>query len=689
MKNRIFGQSSQKGIATILILLFIAVALSVAVLSTLRSVTNTQDQSMALHAATQSQTKAWIGVEVVGKYLRRIATDVGAPTRWSDNLVPLIENASVENPVPITTGMASVSAQVVGFQQDDVNDDGVIDDLVTVDVSGLSGDDTRAEANSKVRVIFQYTPGNGGGSNGGGGSEPVITFNHDLRLGGDIIITTLDDQDYEINVIGQLDATYGNSIKGVDIINATSSIAIGSGSTFKRLNSNGDIKLTGSVTGNEELNARGNICLTGGTGVAMAKGNGFVYGSGSASFGGIEAIGSSDYNGGNTKCDSYVLNDSGGNLFAVNMAGNNAVVSVKAKGSVRFNSGTVSSGVQAEGDLRDTNWGGSQSGTIGGTVENPGNNPAVPANITITPGYTVNIAPVQEIVIETAVFDAYAYRNSANYALYVENGQKRITVRNVSGIPDGEYYLASNTSVSGPKHDRICGNAGCTGTSYPFCKGYSDWNGCFQYNSGTTTWSVNGQSLSPGIVWIEGNLIAGNGTYYNTFIATGNITTSGSHKTVAPNFAGYSGGNYNHAGVNINFAGICTNATYPYYPKQLCNDNGTYNSDGSDGLTNFAYMAGSLNGEQYQGGDITLGSSTLAFGSVLAGDTYNSGGSTTIFGYVTALGQASVSAHQMGGSTRIIVDVLPPTYVPMGSISLWPPSAPGSGTLSILWSRYL
>src|SRR5690606_32097472 len=102
-------------------------------------------------------------------------------------------------------------------------------------------------------------------------------------------------------------------------------------------------------------------------------------------------------------------------------------------------------------------------------------------------------------------------------------------------------------------------------------------------------------------------------------------------------------------------------------------DNGSYDPDGSGGLTDFSYMAGSLNGANYQGGDISLGASTLAFGSVLAGDTYNSGGSTTIFGYVTAQGQATINSHQMGGSTRIIVDVLPPTCVPRGSISVYPP----------------
>jgi hypothetical protein len=685
--------SFQNGIATILILLFIAVAMSVAVLGSLRSVRSTQDQSMALHAVTQAQSRVWIGVEVVGKYLKTVATDAADPSRWTSGLVPLINSATMANPVPLATGLADVSADVVDYAQVNVDDGSggtITVDRVTVDVSANTADSTRAEANSKVRVTYQYTPGGGQENNNGGGPEPVITFNHDLRLGGDIRITTAEGQDYEVNVIGQLDASYGNSISGVDIINATDSIAIGSGSTFKKLNSNGDIKLTGSVSGDEELNARGNVCLTGGTGVGIVRANGFVYGSGSAGFGDIQAIGSSDYNGSHPKCDSYALNDSSGDVFAVNMAGNNNVRSVKAKGSLRFSSGSVTNGIQTEGDLRDTNWGGSQSGTIGGAVENPGNNPAVPANVSVVPGYNLAIPPVAELVIPTSVFDAYIYRNSANYALYMEGGQPRITVRNVSDIPDGNYFLASNTSVNGPKYDRICANSSCTGPSYPFCDGYSDYNRCFQYNSGTETWTVNGKSLSPGIVWVEGSLVAGNGVYYNTFIATGNISTSGSHRTVAPNFAGYSGGNFNHAGVNINRLGICTNATYPHYPRQLCNSDSTYNSGGSGGLTNYAYMAGSLAGDQYVGGDITLGSSTIAFGSVLAGDVYNSGGSTTIFGYVTAMGQATTGTHQMGGSTRIIVDVLPPTYVPGGSISVSPPSGgAGPAQLSVLWTRYL
>jgi len=674
----------QRGIATILVLIFVGLAVSVAVFSVVKQLRGAQEQTLALHTQTQAQAKNWAGVEILAQYFRAKAE----ASQWQ----ALKDTGSLAAGTAITMGVPGLEAEIASFQE---NLDGSGMDRVTVDISATTDEDTRAEAYSGIRVVYQYVPGAGGGG-AGGGNDPVITFNHDLRLGGNIEITTAEGRDYEINVRGQLDATYGNSIRGVDIINATDSIAIGSGSTFKRLNSNGDILLSGSVTGNEELNARGNICLTGGTGVGAVRANGFVYGSGSASFGDVEAIGDSSYLGSNPKCNAYLLNDSHGNPFAVNMAGNNSANSIKAKASVRKVGGSLPS-LLAEGDFH-IGYGNVSSGSISGLAcYNQTNTcPAVPAwkqgdvNISVSQNIAVNIQPVAEIVIPTAVFDAYVYRNSANYALYIDSGQKRVAVRNVSGIPDGNYHLAANTSVSGPKYDRICGNAACTGTSYPFCKGYSDNNSCFQYNGGNKTWSLNGLSLSPGIVWVEGNLAAGNGTYYNTFISTGNISTSGSHKTVAPNFAGYDGGNYNHAGVNINFSGICTNATYPHYPSQLCGEDGSYDADGSGGLTDFSYMAGSLDGDAYQGGDIALGASTLAFGSVLAGDTYNSGGSTTIFGYVTAQGQETTNSHQMGGSTRIIVDVLPPTYVPRGSISVYPPGgAAGPASLSVLWTRYL
>ena len=42
-----------------------------------------------------------------------------------------------------------------------------------------------------------------------------------------------------------------------------------------------------------------------------------------------------------------------------------------------------------------------------------------------------------------------------------------------------------------------------------------------------------------GVIWVEGNLrIEGQGLYYNTFMATGNIVTDGNQTFYAPNYAG-------------------------------------------------------------------------------------------------------------------------------------------------------
>ncbi|WP_248112253.1 hypothetical protein, partial [Ralstonia pseudosolanacearum] len=85
--------------------------------------------------------------------------------------------------------------------------------------------------------------------------------------------------------------------------------------------------------------------------------------------------------------------------------------------------------------------------------------------------------------------------------------------------------------------------------------GFSDYNTCFSYFNGT--WSTNGATMAPGVVWFHGDLILGVGTYENTVIATGNLTTSGSTVVHAPNYGGLSG--------------QCNNTAFPaLYPTNFC-----------------------------------------------------------------------------------------------------------------------
>ena len=689
----------QHGFATLLILLLVAIAISMAIFGTLRYVQGTQDQSMALNAQSRAQVVAWSGVELLFLYFHQLSNPSSG--LQLNDIRDLIENSPTINLGDNTENLEAIIAGAFP-NPNDPNEY-----WVTINITGISEAGSRAQATTTVQVVYAIKEEPLSGSGGGPNPPAVITFNRDLRLGGNINVQSTTGEKYVINVKGVLNATSGNSITGVDTINATDSIHIGSGSSFNTLNSNGDIKLTGSVSGDGNLAARGNICLIGGTSAnGQVKANGFVYGDGSASFGDIQAIGVSTYQGANKLCTANELRDNQNRLFAINMAGDNAIRSVKAKASVRFNSGTVSTnpGVQAQGNLRDTNWGGRQIGTISGVIEASGNNnPQVAQDISIDPSLQVNISPLLDFNVSAPSFDAYDYETAANYVFKVNaSGYKVVTVRNISGIPDGTYYIGSYSTAH---KDRLCTgltanstptnptcNQPANGTnSYPLCWGYSDWNTCFSYAANTKTWTINGISIAQGIAWFEGNVSIGNGTYYNTFIATGNISTAGSHRNYAPNYAGYSG---TADGAIYAPKGICSNAISPHYPTQLCKPDSTYNPDGSGGIGNYAFMAGSVQNGNYVGGNIALGSSTISYGNVLAGNEFNSGGSTTIYGYITALGGGAVTYNSMGGSTTIIVNQLPPTYIPIGGTSIGGCTGNncGGGTklsTRVLWTRYL
>lgn len=66
----------------LLLLLFVGVAISVAVFGAFRAVEGSQSQAMTFHAQTQAQRKAWAGVDITSKYLSSLS---------SDNLEILIE----------------------------------------------------------------------------------------------------------------------------------------------------------------------------------------------------------------------------------------------------------------------------------------------------------------------------------------------------------------------------------------------------------------------------------------------------------------------------------------------------------------------------------------------------------------------------------------------------------------------
>ena len=720
----------QRGIATLLILLLLGLAMTVTVLGAVHALRGNQQRQLGTHADAAARAAAWRGVETLRQTL--LQTDAARLLGWSGLATGAAWSQDCDGG---GTALDLPLAGMAGLQIGDARLTGICRAAtqgayrITARVTGCAGNacatvPANRLATATVEVVYEVEPVSGSGTTGGGSdgtSTPaVITFNNDLNLSGDIKILKDEGARYQINVNGDLTTDY-NRIIGVDTIRATGSIQISSGSTFGTLESNGDIKFDGSVSATQAVLARGDICLSGGANAANAtvKANGSVVAGGSVALGDVQALGHSDRDAQTTaKCPSVAI-DADGNPYAVDLQDNSGAKTVTADGSVRINSGSVATGngLRATGRVLDTNCGGSESGVAGKSVSGPGNCTAGWSGVLVQPGLQVPISPVSPVTLNTSNFNAYTVENLAHYAFKIDaGGYKVVTVRAIAGIADGTYFIGdyANTAETGWSRgykDFMCSELAADSTpAAPRCKapvrdppgavcaGYSTYNNCIAYDASSRTWTLSGTSLVPGIAWFEGNLLLSNGTYFNTFVATGNLSTAGGTKVYGMNYAGYDGTRVT-SGVQKTYAptGICLNTYFPgRYPTDYCNAaTGTYAPPAGSVIGNYALLAGSYDGaNHYVGGNIVLGSSSEIFGSVLSGNLYSSGGSTTIHGTVTALSQGDAS-HAAGGSTTLDLRGLPEGYTPAvqpceldGSCPAVPSTGSGIG-VQVRWARYL
>jgi len=710
------GRFRQRGIATVLTVLLAGMSLTAIVLGAMYYVRSTQSQLLSVHAQTQAQMRAWTTVEAVRKYLNGV--------KANSKLAVLAQKVSESgnNLLLTITGLNGVSASLIGV--DSTSDP----KQFTALISGEAASDTAANSKSAVKVVFELDS-----------TTTDITendmkgnyTNKNLKLSGGISATTEEKSAFVVSVNGDF-TTGGNSITGVSTIRSTGSISIGSGSSFEELHANCDVVLTGSVT-SESIKARRNACLTGeaaGTGTILA--NGTVYAQ--AGYDKNGAISASGNAADVSACRSAGSSDDGSNYLAATCSeladgivvdlssGSAGAKSVNAKGDVTLASGRVGD-LAAEGNLILANWGAKvDSGIVGGIVSAPKEAPGMKDsvnNVQESSGLSVSIETVPRVTIDTYVIDANDYKSIANYVFSVDSsGYKKVTVFNVSGISSGEYYigsfkpnyqtyadylcptLASGSTTSSP----VCSLTGTTASALTtICKGDSPYTPCFSYNADTKTWTIQGESMAQGVAWFAGNLSIIGKTYFNTFVATGNITTGGGNKVYAPNYAGYSGTVSETVDGTVRTTqhaptGMCENTNFPtLYPKQFCDKtNKAFLPDANNGIGNYAFIAGSIpegttySEDTYVGGNITTGGGSEIFGNLLAGNEFVSTGDTTIHGYSAALAAGVATRNAMTGKTTYIVKNLPSTFDPSkGQKVKSTTSTTTTYAFKVKWATYL
>lgn len=714
-----FSSSHQKGIATLLIILTISIAILVSTIGVIANLKSVQQRQISIHSSLGAQALAWQGVKIVDSYLQGVNNDI--LLNWSNNA----------EPITLSIGDNSrYKAVLTHIQNTGTNIDShgktLYNYLITAQITGIafSGKNTSQSTLETTYSISSYENTTSTEETSPGSTTSVINvFNikHDLNMTGGIKVIGGKTANFNVEGDANLDSA---SIDGINAINATGNVHVGSGIKVNSIYSNGDVSLTGSASVNQ-IKSLGDVTISGGTSSMSIQSNksvtftggqassvdsigDVIVSAGGVNITSINSEGNLNWTGSgggvsNASVNGFITyagnnknptNLSSGSDITITGGGANKVVTngnlyhngygtitsadvsqntyVKSSGSISgarmkgsaflTSSGTINS-ILAEKNYTVNGWQ-STSGQIGGTLTktqmwNSGVNISVIPNLVVsvethTP---IQISPLPEVEIPVnQTVDVYALKSSANYVFEYINNTIVITVNAVSGIPSGSYVLGNKVDSSGTHPQWLCKISDMVGTtcSQPvanICQGYSDYNGCFSYNTSSQTWSVSGTSMARGIVWFEGNLSTGNGTYINTWLATGNITTAGGHKSTAPNYAGYTttctNASYNGLTVNTNFANLI--------PTNLCD---TVNSKMvENSIANSVYISGGYNPTTglYGGGVVTLGSSTLAEGSVVGADVVNTGGSTTIKGSILANGQNVQNTSPMifSGSTTI------------------------------------
>ncbi|KJV37838.1 hypothetical protein [Acinetobacter brisouii] len=657
--------TSQKGVATVLTVMLVGVALAVAILSTAYYIRSKQQAAVSSHAVTNAQEGAWSGVEILRKYLESLSTA---------QLSSLSTGAVSIGVIGITASINSITPPATSTDPYQI-------------IATIKNTSTTAQAASTIQVLYNVMPTSTSSSSTGTGTSTGTTSAMDiysnLDLSGGITFSQNGTGNVSINVYGDF-STGGVGLKGIDTLNTTGNVTLTSSAQINNIYSNGNVNLTGSASA-QLISAKGWINITGG------GTQGDLYADQYISLGGGVNV--------NTAHTlSYIDWKSGGIAKAftagsyVNIS-NGQVNTTQAKGNVTMSGWPTVTNVTSEGLLTCTsvNWS-SYSLLNAVTFKScPTTNTKILAagtNSIVATGALVTVtAPSKPIV------NALSYESQANYILSVDSSKNIIvTVQNVNGIPNGNYRIAKYVENYNTYVGQLCSSVDnkniCTSTPVGYIYPKYSRADVIAYSGGTWSLNTNGNSgypaLAPGVFLFKGDLKPLQGQYVDTFLATGSIDYGGSINLQAPNYAG---------------ASVVCNSTDFGRPTNLCSSS---TSLIPASIGNIALLAGSCTNtttvalcqSTYTGGNISLGAQATVYGNVIAGNLLSTSGSSTIVGSLSAAGLGDTSkGSKFTGSTTIDLSTLkdhPDFSTGTGSTNTSSGTTTTTTiTATIQWARYL
>lgn len=685
----------QQGIATILIMLLVGISMTALSIGLARNVKSTQQKHIAVHASSHVQPLVWTGVELYRGYLESLDNDALAALKANGKSTKIsiskLENSDIDVTAELLTDPVVIPDGEFEYYQ--------VEALIRAF-------DHSAQASASLKAVYHVAPSGGNNCIECVTLSAMLDFHDDLDIGGQITIKAPTGTQSTFSVDGSVNAINVN-LTSINILNSTENIRLSSSTFIDYLYANGTIDLEGSA-GTSIAKALGTVTMSGQTLASEVETNVDINLRDSARVttsmtAQKDIINNGVSNNGSALAGRDILLGASAGRITTGSAKRNIDIGysnyetdiLTAEGNIACptQTWTRTDGGRAKGSAINCPSGQVRFGFGGGRYPNIQDNQNV--TVTLPP-------PLPPFSMSKPVVDVWQLKGYANYIFTNSGNQINVLVKNIKGIEDGNYILGYYPQTQSRKYlDFLCkevdGTGKCTNPSDPsdsktICYGHSINDACLTFNSTTKTFVFNGKSFAPGAMWFTGNLSLGNGTYYNTFIASGNITTSGGHKTSAINYVGYDAiCNLNYP-ENKNTTGDFENL----FPTNLCDKTNSkliYNP-----IANIALVAGGKGpGGAYSGGNIDIGSSNEINGTILAGKNLLTSGSTIVRGYVSATSQtgrvAGLADNKLGASTQILLNNLPagynPEMIPPMTVSQDNEDRAGKGLSKLVWARHL
>lgn len=694
IKTRHGSPQQQKGIATVLLVVLVGIALTATSLGIMHSLRSTQEKSVAVNAVTHAQTGVWAGAEALRRYLVTLDETalLGLPQTFAITLNDGAYGDIKAQAVSVTTagaGVYRVAAEIINVH-------------------------AAAQSSAALGVTIEITAGS---SSTPSQLTAALNFYDYLIVQGGINFVAPTNGSTEVTIDGSFEAI-NSGLDSVSTVRATGSATVGGAVNLERIISNDDVIIKQGAWV-AEVQTQGAVYVGCSPGTCGSNGpSEFPNGSGGAGVaaanGGVFIQTDQQVITADSRQNILVYKGAHGDLTARgNIELHSAASDVAAQGDVTVHSIiTQTDSITSEGNLycptSDNMRLGDVSinGVLGaGCVLNTYNTTSNQV------GATNSVQVIEEIdplVIPPIMVDVWTLKEDANFAFEYDtaNNTAKVTVKNINNVPDGTYFIAKYADNAWAYICETVNSSGiCTAPStryFPVCTTSGEWasSSCINYNAGTNTWNVSGTSLAPGVMWFDGNLSMHLWYTYTTVLATGNVAGNGNMKNAAVNYGAYAEiceakgdmpDGSDTWGYNVRY----NNLYESFYPSNLCDVNTqTYQPMP---IGNVAIASGGYDPDgagAYAGGNVELAASSTLWGTVLAGGYLKTHGATNINGYVVAaaLDDNVTSTNELDGATTIDLSVISehfnPALIPISGSS---PTSSGSSTpaAKLLWARYL